>query len=691
MQWMAREAALLAMILGVSAAAPPAAADEGMWTFDNFPAAAVKARYGVTIDKAWLDHVQASAVRLSVGCSASVVSAEGLVATNNHCVAGCSQNLSTPTQDYFKGGFSATRREDERLCPGMQAEILLTISDVTDRILKASAGKTGHDFVVARDAEIGAIEKTGCAGKEAVQRCQVISLYQGGQFKLYVYRKYADVRLVFAPEFAVAFFGGDPDNFNFPRYDLDMAFVRLYDGGKPARMADYLRWNAGTPKEGDPVFVAGNPGSTNRLFTADQLEAMRDFVLPETLLRISEERGLLIRFGDESPERARLSKDELFNWENAFKVFHGQEQTLADPAFIDAKRRDDEALKAKVAADPKLAAEVGDPWGEIAKAQIDRAALYPSYTWLENAGRDSALYGYARALVRAAAERSKPNAERLPEYADARLPLVEKTLLDPEPVDADLEQLKLQYWLTKIREVLTVDSLEAETFLGKDSPQALSKRLVTSKLADPAVRKALWDGGQAAILASDDPLIRFVLATDPTARAARKAYEEAVTGPTDRAQQRIAHARFVVYGDSVYPDATFSLRLSYGAIAGWTYHGKAIPAATRFGGLYARATGQDPFALPPRWLDAKNSLNPDTVFDIATTVDITGGNSGSPLINAKGEMIGAVFDGNIHSLGGAFAYDEALNRGVAVTAAAETEALEKVYGETTLVRELTEK
>jgi len=687
MQALQRLFATMALLLGMGAASA-AWADEGMWTFDNFPAAAVKAKYGVTIDKAWLDHVQASSVRLSIGCSASVVSAEGLVVTNNHCVAGCTQALSTPTQDFFKQGFAAAARTEERLCPGMQAEILLTISDVTDRVDQASAGKTGREFVTARDAQIGAIEKGACAGKEATERCQVISLYQGGQFKLYTYRKYSDVRLVFAPEFATAFFGGDPDNFNFPRYDLDMAFVRLYDAGKPAHMADHLHWNPIAPKAGDPVFVAGNPGSTNRLFTADQLEALRDFVLPETLLRISEERGLLIRFGDESAERARLANDDLFGLENSFKALHGQEQTLSNPDFIEAKRREDAALKAKVAADPKLAAETGDPWGEIARAQIDRAALNAPYTWLERAGTDSTLYSYARTLVRAAAERAKPNAERLPEYADARLPLLEKTLLDVEPVDADLQQMKLQFWLTKIREVLTVDSLAAESFLGKDSPQTLSRRLATSKLADPALRKALWEGGMAAVQASDDPMIRFVLVTDATSRAARKAYEEAVTGPTDRAQQRIAHARFAAYGDSVYPDATFSLRLSYGVVAGWTYHGKTVPPITRLAGLYDRATGEDPFALAPRWIDAQSRLNLDTAFDISTTNDITGGNSGSPLIDAKGEIIGAVFDGNIHSLGGAFAYDGTLNRGVAVTTAAETEALEKVYGQGALVREL---
>jgi hypothetical protein len=682
-----RLAALTILVLGI-AIAGGTWADEGMWTFDNFPSAAVKAKYGVIIDKAWLDHVRASAVRLSSGCSASVVSADGLVATNNHCVAGCTQALSTPTQDLFKLGFTAATRTDERLCPGMQAEILLAISDVTDRIVQASAGKTGRDFVTARDAEIAAVEQERCAGQEAQQRCQVITLYQGGQFKLYVYRKYADVRLVFAPEFATAFFGGDPDNFNFPRYDLDMAFVRLYEGGKAARMTDHLRWNPTAPKEGEPVFVAGNPGATSRLFTADQLESLRDFVLPEALIRLSEERGLLTRFGAESPEHARLADDDLFGLENSFKAYHGQEQTLANTDLIQATRRSDAALRAKVAADPVLAAQVGDAWDEIARAQIDRAILNAPYTLLERAGADSMLYADARALVRAAVERAKPNSERLPEYTDSRLPLLEKTLLDFQPIDAGLEQLKLEFWLTKLREILTVDSLEAQTFLGRESPQTLSRRLAASTLADPLVRKSLWEGGLTAVQASDDPMIRFVLATDPAARGIRKAYEDAVTGPTDRAQQRIARARFAVYGDSVYPDATFSLRLSYGTVAGWTYHGKTVAPITRMAGLFDRATGEEPFALAPRWLEARSRLDPNTAFDVSTTNDITGGNSGSPLINAKGEIIGAVFDGNIHSLGGAFAYDEALNRGVAVTTAAETEALEKVYGQSELVKEL---
>jgi hypothetical protein len=452
-------------------------------------------------------------------------------------------------------------------------------------------------------------------------------------------------------------------------------------------MAQHLRWNAAPPKDGEPVFVAGNPGSTSRLFTADQLEALRDFALPETLYRLSQERGLLIRFGDESPERARIANDDLFGIENGFKSLHGQWQALSNPALIDAKRKEDAELRDKVSFMRRLNV-VGDPWAEIAQAQTARAALFQPYTMMERAGMDSTLFEYARTLVRAAAERTKPNGERLPEYADARLPLLEKNLLDPRPVHADLEQMKLRFWLAKLREVLTVDSPYTKAVLGKESPETLSDRLATSKLGDPAVRKALWDGGEAAVQASDDPMIRFVVATDPEARAVRKAYEDRVTGPTDRAQQQVAKARFGIYGESIYPDATFSLRLSYGSIAGWTYHDDTVPSMTRLGGLYERATGQDPFALPQRWLDARSKLNPDTVFDISTTNDIVGGNSGSPLINAKGEIIGAMFDGNIHSLGGAFAYDPALNRGVAVTTAAETEALQKVYGQTALVKEL---
>ncbi len=680
-------AAIAAAAFSLSTAA---FADEGMWTFDNFPSKAVKAKYGVDIDQAWLDNVRGASVRLSTGCSASAVTKDGLVLTNHHCVRGCAQNLSSAKVDYVKEGFQTASREDEKLCPGMQAEILTTISDVTARVSGAASGKTGQDFVKARDAEIAAVEKEGCAGREKDYRCQVTTLYQGGQYKLYTYRKYSDVRLVFAPEQVMAFFGGDPDNFNFPRYDLDCSFVRLYENGKPAATPAHLKWSTAAPKAGDPVFVSGNPGSTQRLLTAEQLETIRDVALPDTLLLLSEVRGRLIRFGEESAEHARISNEDLFGVENSFKALHGQEEALVDPALIVAKRKFDSELRAKVMKDKKLSAEIGDPWTDTAKVQADRRALYQPYTYMEaRAGVLSTLFGDARALVRAAQEKAKPNSERLPEYTDSRLPLLEKRVLDDEPVYPELEAVALEFWLTKLREHLTADAAGTKTFLGKDSPEALAARLSKSKLADAAYRKQLWDGGLAAINASDDPMIRYVLATDDASRAIRKEYETRVTGPSDRAAEKIAKARFAVYGTGNYPDATFSLRLSYGRVEGWNENGTPVAPFTYYRGLWERATGQDPFALAPRWVNAQSKVNLDTVFDFSTDNDIIGGNSGSPAIDAKGQVIGAVFDGNIHSLGGNFGFDDTQNRGVVVSTAAITEALDKVYGAHTMVAELT--
>ncbi len=680
----------LAILAAGAALAGAAHADEGMWTFDNFPSAKVKAEYGVNIDSAWLNNVQLSSVRLSSGCSASVVSDKGLVLTNHHCVRDCAQNLSTDKVDYVKDGFSADAMSDEKLCPGMQAEILIGISDVTDRVTKAAAGKTGQDFVKARDGEIAAIEKEACAGKEATERCQVITLYEGGQYKLYTFRKYSDVRLVFAPEQQTAFFGGDPDNFNFPRYDLDCSFVRLYENGQPVSTPNHLKWSTEAPTAGEPVFMAGNPGSTQRLLTAEQLETLRDVSLPDTLILFSELRGRLIRFGEESAEHARIADDDLFGVENSFKALHGEEEALVDPALIVAKRKADAALRARVMKNPKLKADIGDPWADIARVQADRKALYQAYVMEEaRAGMFSDLFGYARALVRAAQERAKPNSDRLPEYTDSRLPLLEKRVLDNQPVYPELEQVLLEFWLTKLREHLTADAPGTKVFLGKQSPEELAAELSKSRLADADYRKKLWDGGLAAIQASDDPMIKYVLATDAASRAIRTEYETKVTGPTDRASEKIARAQFAIYGTSIYPDATFSLRLTYGKVEGWNENGTPVPPFTYFKGLWERATGQAPFALAPKWVDAQNKVNPETVFDFTTNNDIIGGNSGSPVIDARGQVIGAVFDGNIHSLGGAFGFDDTQNRAVAVSTAAITEALRNVYGRTALVDELT--
>ena len=664
-------------------------ADEGMWTFDNFPAAAVQEKYGAVIDKTWLDRVQRAAVRLSSGCSASIVTADGLVLTNNHCVRDCAQALSSAERDYTRDGFSATTRTQERLCPGMQAELLTTITDETSGITDAVKGKTGEAFVKARDAQIAEIEKAGCAGRESQYRCQVITLYQGGQYKLYTYRKYSDVRLVFAPEAQTAFFGGDPDNFNFPRYDLDFSIVRLYENETAVKTPDHLSWRATPPRDGELVFVAGNPGTTDRLLTAAQLTFIRDVSLPTTLLLYSELRGRLLRFSEESAEHARTANHLLFGLENSFKALYGQLKALTAPTLIAAKRRTDASLQQQVKKMPELSKDLGDPWARISQAQQVRTGLYLPYTFLEaRAGIGSDLFGYAKSLVRAAAERTKPNGERLREFTDARLPLLQKSVLDDHPVYPELEQLALEFWLSKLREYLTVDDPRTKIFLGKDSPEDLSARLAKSGLGNVALRKKLWDGGEAAILASDDPMIRFVLATDGASRALRTDYESRVVGPIDIATEQIAHARFAIYGTSVYPDATFSLRLSYGKIGGWTDNGKTVGPFTRFAGLWQRATGQPPFDLAPRWVNAAAKVDPNTVFNLVSDNDIIGGNSGSPLIDAQGHVIGAIFDGNIESLGGDFGFDGKVNRAVAVSTAAITEALEKIYGNQALVADL---
>jgi hypothetical protein len=681
----------LGLAAAFSISAAPALADEGMWTYDNFPLAKVNQEYGLKLDQKWLDRMQGASVRLTTGCSASLVSGSGLVLTNHHCVVECVQDLSSGDKDYVQDGFLTNGREDEKKCPGMQAEILTSITDVTKDVQAAGAGKTGQDYVRAREAAMAAIEQAGC-GDDPSLRCQVVTLYRGGQFKLYKYRKYADVRLVFAPEFATAFFGGDPDNFNFPRFNLDVGFIRLYENGKPAVTPTHLTWASRAPQEGEATFVSGNPGSTNRLLTVSQLETLRDLTIPVGQLQRSEIRGRLTQFGEESAEHKRIATDPLFGVENSFKVFYGQQSALNDKAFMDAKRAQEAELKAKVAADPKLAAEIGDPWGDIAGAQAAYANNYLRYRQIEGGAGYSNLYYYAQTLVRAAQEREKPSAERLAEYADTRLPLLEKKLLDAKPVDAELEEVYLAFWLSKTREYLTTDDLAVKSLLGKESPEGLAKRAVAgSKLADPAARKALWDGGLAAIKASDDPLIQLVLRNDPAARAVRKVWETEVQGPTDAAAERVARAKFAAYGDAVYPDATFSLRLSYGKVAGWSYRGVTVPSMTNFAGLYDRATGAEPYKLAPRWVEAQAKVNPTTVYNFVTTNDIIGGNSGSPVVNAKGEVLGAAFDGNIHSLGGAFGYDGSINRTVVVATSAATEALTKVYGRTALVKELTGK
>lgn len=670
-----------ASLAALALAAGPAAAEEGMWTFDSFPESQVRETYGWAPDEAWLADVQQAAVRLTNGCSASFVSPDGLILTNHHCIASCLFDNSTAEDDFLENGFIAERREDEKLCPGQQAELVTQITDVTDEVQSAFEGMTGEALTRARDAAIARIEADNCPD-QATTRCQVVTLFGGGQYKLYTYRKYSEVRLAWAPEARAATFGGDPDNFNFPRYSLDASFLRAYEDGRPAETPQHLEWNPRAPEEGEITFVVGNPGSTARLSTLSQLAFEREVRLPVLVATISELRGRLISAMDQSAEKMREGTDTLFGIENTLKVQLGRTRALNDPAFTAGLA----GAEAELVEQTSGNAGIGDPWSEVDQAVTAYRALYYPQRFTQPSGD---LYGYARSLVFAAQERAKPNAERLPGYTDSALPLLEKRIIDERPVHPWLDELVMEWSLAKAREYLGADDADARLLLDRESPEQLAERLVAgTRLGNAAYRRQLWGGGLAAIEASDDPMIQYALRLEPRQRQLQQAVDERYQGPLAGAGARLADARFAAYGDSLYPDATFTLRISYGRVTGWEERGNPVPFATSIGGTFERATGNPPFDLAPAFAANREAIDGQVVYNFVTTNDIIGGNSGSPVIDRAGTVIGTAFDGNIHSLGGNYGYDGTMNRTVAVSAAAVQEALETIYPAPALVEEL---
>ncbi|MDB5967968.1 MAG: family peptidase [Hydrocarboniphaga sp.] len=665
-------------------------AAEGMWTMDRLPLKAMRAKYGFAPDQAWINHSQRSSLRLAGGCSGSFVSPDGLVMTNHHCVRECVQQLSTATKDYVEEGFYAKTGKDEVMCPTIELNRLDAISDITARVKKATAGLSGAAFSKAQKAESSKIEAECVGDDEARTRCDVVELYHGGVYDLYRYHRYQDARLVFAPEESIAFFGGDPDNFNFPRYDLDIGLLRAYEDGKPAKVDDYFPFSANGAEAGEMTFTLGHPGRTQRLLTVAQLDRARDADLIPRLLSLSEIRGTLNQYATESAEAARTSKTQRFGVENSLKALGGQLEALLDPAIFAMKRAQEAELRAYVRQNPKRQAEYGSAWDEIAAAQQTYRTFETPYKLIENGGGlMSDYFRMARMLVRGAAERAKPNGERLREYTDAALPTMTQKLFSSAPIYPELENVTLAYSLTRMRATLGADDAFVHELLGKLAPEAMAKnRIAGTRLGDPAVRKALWDGGQAAIDASTDPFILLARQVDPRARELRKRYEDEVEAVEQKNTEKLAQARLAKYGTGVYPDATFTLRLSYGEVKGWDEKGKPVPPFTNIAGAFDRATDFDPFKLPASWTTAKDQLDGEQRFDFVTDNDIIGGNSGSPMINRKGEVVGLVFDGNIRSLGGAYWFDEAHNRTVAVHSGAILEALKKVYGASRIADEI---
>jgi len=678
-------AALAALALALAARA-----DEGMWTFNAFPGDLVQQRHGFKPDARWLETARLASVRLAQGCSASFVSASGLVMTNHHCAHECVAQLSTPERDYVKHGFLAKAAADELRCPELEVNQLEAITDVTAQVQRATAGKEGAAFADALKAEKARLEQA-CQASDAL-RCEVVTLFHGGRHDLYRYRRFQDVRLAFAPELAIAFFGGDPDNFMFPRFALDVAFLRVYQDGKPTATPAHLRWSPAGARDGELTFVAGNPGSTSRELTVAQLAYQRDVRLPSSLMDSLEVRGQLTEYARRGAEQARHSQDLRFYLENGIKANKGMLAALRDDAFFQRKVADEAAFREALVRDPELARTALPALDAVARAQQILRRMRPRLRYQEwGQGFAGTLFEHARALVRGGEERRKPSGERLEEYADAALPALTQRLFAEAPVYPELERFRLAGSLTRLREDLGVDDAFVKKVLGQEAPEEAAARLVDgTRLADPKERRRLWEGGAAAVAeaAKTDPMLALAVAVDPDGRAVRRAYEDEVEAVVRKAGEALADARRRIHGTSGYPDATFSPRLSFGRVAGLVEDGRPVPPFTTLGGAFARATGREPFALPPSWLEAKGRLDLATPFNLATTNDIIGGNSGSPVFNQRLEVVGLVFDGNIWSLGGDYGYDPALNRAVAVDSRAILAALDRIYDARRLVKEL---
>ena len=667
-----------------------ALADEGMWLYNAPPKDAINAKYGFELTQQWLDHVRLSSVRFNNGGSGSFVSPDGLTFTNHHVGAECVQQLSTGGHDYIKTGFYAKTQAEEAKCPNLELNQLVGIEDVTEKInAGVKPGMSAADAGQAQRAAMSDVEKN-CSTSTGL-RCDVAIFYSGQVYNLYKYKKYTDVRLVFAPEFDIAFFGGDPDNFTYPRYDLDITFFRVYEGGKPAQLDNYLKWSSTGVNDGDLIFVSGHPGNTGRLLTLAQLEFLRDVQYPAALKYYARRIEVLQNFGKESEENARIAQEDIFGLQNSQKAITGYEAGLRDKSIMDQKAADEAKLRTSFKANSKTAG-APDPWNEIVQAIKVNHSIYGNLTYLERLRGFPRLPLLARTLVRAAAEKPKSNPDRFREFRDSALPSLEQQLFSTEPIYKNLETVLLTDALTEMRQSLGNDNSDVQKVLqGKTPAEAAKQLIMNTKLDDVAVRKQLYEGGQQAIDASPDPLIKVMRALDPDARAARKEYEDKVESVVRRDGATIAKARFAQSGFTQPPDATFTLRLSYGQVKGYEENGKAIPFDTNMGGAYEHAaehSNQPPYNLPESWMKSKSTLNLKTSLNFVSTADIIGGNSGSPTVNKKGDVVGIIFDGNIQSLAWNFAYSDKQARAVSVDSRGIQEALRKIYGAAALADEL---
>ena len=677
-----------AALLAATLLCPAIRADEGMWTFDNPPLKLLKEKYGFTPTQQWLDHLRLSSVRLNDGGSGSFVSPHGLLLTNHHVALGQLQKNSSAEHDYVRDGFYAATPDEEMKSPDLEVNVLVATESVTDRVNAAvkTAKNPEEEFAkrksVIADIERESTEKTGL-------RSDVVTLYAGGEYWLYRYKKYTDVRLVFAVEQQTAFFGGDPDNFTYPRYDLDMALFRVYENGKPIDSKDYLKWNAKGAGDGDLVFVSGHPGGTERLGTYADLVSLRDDSLAYIIQNYKRRIAVLKDYAARGPEQSRQSTTLIFGLENSRKVFEGRRDGLQDKNLMEKKRQQDEEFRNKVNANPEWKKEFGVAW-TMEEEAIQKARPRTKQQFFRVT--DSQLSALAVQIVTYIAEIKKPDGERLPGFHESQLESLKHRLFSSAPIYPDMEIARMTSALQAGLEELGPDDAWLKAVLDGRTPQDAANQLISgTKVADPTFRKALVDGGQAAVDASTDPMIAMARRIDPVRREQIKWFEVNVQSVEERAGELLGKARFAVYGKDTYPDATFTLRLSYGQVLGFPMNGTIAPYKTTFYGLYDRSASFEdkvPFDLPKRYVDGKSKLDLSTPFNFVTTNDIIGGNSGSPVVDRNGEVVGLIFDGNIESLVGDFFYDSYQNRAVAVHTGGMTEALKKLYGAQKLVDEL---
>jgi hypothetical protein len=664
-------------------------ADEGMWTFDNPPAEQLKEKYGFTPTQEWLDHVRLASVRFMDGGSGSFVSPNGLVMTNHHVAVGQLQKISTEEKNYVNTGFFTSKMADEHKCPDLEVNVLISMDDVTQRVRSAMQKDMNKvEALKARKAEIAKIEKESL--DETGLRSNVINLYHGGEYWLYRYKKYTDVRLVFAPERQAAYYGGDFDNFTYPRYDLDVAFFRVYENDKPINSEHYFKWNSKGAAEDELVFVPGNPGSTDRLYTYSRLEFQRDFNYPLILKYIDKRLQILHEYMKKGPEQERRALVQIFGLENGKKALTGELNGLLDEDLMAKRKNDEENFRKLIAENPEWEKEYGAAWDIIDKTIEKKVTIAKERFYRRTFG--SKMAGFAQTIVRYVAEVRKPDGERLDGYHDSELPQLKFRLFSPAPIYRDLEEALLAGALQMSLDELTPDDEFIKIVLGDRTPEEVAKELISgTQLDDIDLRKKLLEGGEDAVKASSDPLIVLARNLDPMMRASEKWYRENIESILTPASEKIAKARFAVYGKDTYPDATFTLRLAYGTVKGYPMNGTIAPYKTTLYGLFDRSLSFDQkgdFSLPQRFWDRQKKLDLSTPVNFVSTCDIIGGNSGSPVINKKAEIVGLIFDGNIESLPGRFIYDETKSRAVAVHSAYITEAVKNLYKCKNLAKEL---